>query len=193
MPNGVHNGSLVQGDRRNAIVEAIAHGQSIASICKQVHCSPSVVIAIRKDEWKRVESRKSVLAAQTERIATLAADRLTQELESNRPINPTALVPIYGVAIDKLLALRGDNVSTVRHLHSVELSDTDLVAFAVARSKTANARVIDAQPALHDQPTAGDNATVDSIATGKVGAAKAKRRSKRSAMDSKSTVSPGKT
>lgn len=184
MPNGVHNGSLIQGDRRNAIVEAIAHGQSIASICKQVRCSPSVVIAIRKDEWKRVESRKSVLAAQTERIATLAADRLTQELESNRPINPTALVPIYGVAIDKLLALRGDNVSTVRHLHSVELSDTDLVAFAVARSKTANARVIDAQPALHDQPTAGDNATVDSIATGKVGAAKAKRRSKRSAMDS---------
>lgn len=174
MPAGIHNGSLVQGNRRKAIVEAIAHGQSVRSICLRLHCSPRVVVAIREAEWQQVDARKSVLAAQTERIATLAADRLTQELESNRPIHPNALVPIYGVAIDKLLALRGDNVSTVRHLHSIELSDTDLVAFAVARSKTANARIVEPQTAALPESTAGETAPC-SIATGKVSAPKAKR------------------
>jgi hypothetical protein len=144
MPNGVHNGNLTVGDRRNAIVEGIAHGQSVASICRRLHVSPSVVVAIRSVEWEKVENRKSVLAAQTERIATLAADRLTQELESNRPISPNALVPIYGVAIDKMLALRGDASQTVRHLHSIDLDDNDLIAFAVQRSeKRVKATVIE--------------------------------------------------
>jgi hypothetical protein len=40
-----------------------------------LHCSPRVVVAIREIEWQRVAERKSVLAAQSERIATLAADR----------------------------------------------------------------------------------------------------------------------
>jgi hypothetical protein len=75
MPAGVHNGSLIQGDRRNAIIEGIAHGQSVASISRRLHCSPRVVVAIREIEWQRVAERKSVLAAQSERIATLAADR----------------------------------------------------------------------------------------------------------------------
>jgi hypothetical protein len=40
-----------------------------------------------------------------------------------------------GIATDKLLALSGDAAQTIRHLHFVDLTDDDLIAFAVAGSQ----------------------------------------------------------
>jgi hypothetical protein len=42
-----------------------------------------------------------------------------------------------------MVALRGDVTQTIRHLHSVDLTDDDLIAFAVARSEKRKA--IDAE------------------------------------------------
>ena len=69
--------------------------------------------AIAEEEWQQVEARKARIAAQAERIATLAADRLNKKLESDDDISPSALVPIFGVAVDKMLSLR----RTIQHQH----------------------------------------------------------------------------
>jgi hypothetical protein len=94
-------------------------------------------------EWKHVKPR---IAAQAERNALLAGERITRKLESHEDISVAALVPVYGVAVDKMLALRGDASLTIRHEHFHEITDDDLIAFAVARSKcrekTVKAEVI---------------------------------------------------
>jgi hypothetical protein len=75
------------------------------------------VTAIAEQEWQQVEARKARIAAQAERIATLAADRLNKKLESDDGISPSALVPIFGVAVDKMLSLQGDPALTIQHQH----------------------------------------------------------------------------
>ena len=87
-------------------------------------------------------ARKGRIAAQAEQIATKAADRLLDEVASGK-IKGSALVPVFGVAVDKALALRGDASLTLRHEHTHRLTDDDILAFAVARSKAAQAKVVE--------------------------------------------------
>ena len=52
-------------------------------------------------------ARKARIAAQSERNATRAAELIAEKLErGDVPLN--VLVPVYGVSVDKALALRGD-------------------------------------------------------------------------------------
>ena len=44
--------------------------------------------------------------AQCERNATLAADQLAERLETEK-LSPNQLVPVFGVSVDKMLALTG--------------------------------------------------------------------------------------
>jgi hypothetical protein len=69
------------------------------------------VTAIAEQEWQRVAARKQRLAAQWEQAATKAIDQLNDHLDSSR-LPPNTLVPIAGVATDKLLALSGDPALT---------------------------------------------------------------------------------
>ena len=56
-----------------------------------------------------MDARKARIAAQAERAATKAFDLLNQKLDSDGDkITVNQLVPIAGVSVDKLLALRGD-------------------------------------------------------------------------------------
>jgi hypothetical protein len=56
-----------------------------------------------------VDARKARIAAQAERAATKAFDLLNQKLDSDGDkITVNQLVPIAGVSVDKLHALRGD-------------------------------------------------------------------------------------
>jgi hypothetical protein len=56
-----------------------------------------------------VAERKARIAAQFERIATKSCDLLAQKLETDgHNLTANQLVPIAGVAADKLLALRGE-------------------------------------------------------------------------------------
>jgi hypothetical protein len=69
-----------------------------------------------------------------------------------RDIPVDTLVPVFGVAVDKTLSLRGDATQTIRHLFAADLTDDDLIAFAVARSsqrseKRAQAAIVEV-PAL---------------------------------------------
>ncbi len=83
-------------------------------------------------------ARKERIAAQAELGATEAGDRLIDAIRSG-VISGQGLIPAFGVCVDKMVALRGDVTQTVRHLHSVDLTDDDLLAFALQRSKQLGA------------------------------------------------------
>jgi hypothetical protein len=138
MPAGVHNGESVQGDKRTRIIEAIAHGESQQSISRRLHHSENTIAAIHAAEWQKVENRKSILAAQAEAISNEAGDQLLEALHQ-RKIPPSQLYQNWGTALDKTMLLRGDSLSTIRHVHSFDLSEDDLVAFALQRSKQLDA------------------------------------------------------
>lgn len=70
-----------------------------------------------------------------------AGERISDKLENGDDISLNSLVPIFGVAVDKMLALRGDTALTIRHDHFHEMSDDELIAFAVARSKCREKRL----------------------------------------------------
>jgi hypothetical protein len=147
-----HNAKLCPLAIRQRIVNALANGDSIRAIARALQVSNNTVVAIRDQDWQQVAARKERIASQAELGATEAGDRLIDAIRSG-VISGQGLIPAFGVCVDKMVALRGDVTQTIRHLHSVDLTDDDLIAFAVARSqqrseKRAQAAVV--EPALPD-------------------------------------------
>jgi hypothetical protein len=70
-----------------------------------------------------VEARKQRIAAQAELGATEAGDRLIEAIRSGA-ISGQGLIPAFGVCVDKMVALRGDVIQTIRHEHYHELRQT---------------------------------------------------------------------
>ena len=70
----------------------------------------STVTAIAEQEWHQVEARKQRIVAQCERNATLAADQLSERLETEK-LSANQLVPVFGVSVDKMLALTSQTPS----------------------------------------------------------------------------------
>ena len=145
-----HTAKLCPFAIRQRIVNALANGDSKRAIARTLRVSPSTVSAVAAQEWQQVESRKARIAAKAERIADLAAERLTDHLESREKIPASALVPIFGVAVDKLAILRGDHVLTIHHehTHSHQVELVNALNAAVQRiEKRAQAAVVEV-PAL---------------------------------------------
>jgi hypothetical protein len=136
-PTGVrHNGKLCPTEKREAIINGLAAGKSKRAIARECKASHSTVDAIEQKEWAQVSARKQMLAAKHERTAVLALDELLHRLETRPGEIPTPVLNIIGgTSTDKALALRGDSLGTIRHIHSIDISDEDIVAFAVARSQ----------------------------------------------------------
>jgi hypothetical protein len=145
----VHNATRCPLAIQQRIVNSLANGDSIRAIARALHVSNNTVVAIRDQEWQQVAARKARIAAQSELIATEAADR-TLEAIRNREIKGQGLIPAFGVAVDKMLALRGEASLSIRHEHLLHTITKDtLLAFALAQSKTVQAKIIDTPaPAL---------------------------------------------
>ena len=114
-----HNAKLCPLAIRERIVNALAAGDSQRAIARHLRVSPMTVRAIAEQEWAQVSARKDRIAAQSERNATRAAELIAEKLEHHDvPLN--VLVPVYGVSVDKALALRGDPQLRIAfdHAHS---------------------------------------------------------------------------
>jgi len=112
-----HNAKLLDGRKRQAIITALANGESKRSIARRLSASNHTVDAVAEAEWQQVAARKERIAAQAELNATLAAQVLTDALEAGKvPVNLAVL--IYGVSIDKAVLLRGDAQVIVEHHHA---------------------------------------------------------------------------
>lgn len=135
MPQGVVNGSSIKAARRSAMITAFAQGESVASVARRFRCDRATATAVQRSEFVTVQQRKERIAAQAERIATLACNGVLDDLYAGK-ITGVARATVGGIYIDKLLALRGDaNTFNVNHTHTHRLSDDDILAFAVQRSK----------------------------------------------------------
>ena len=121
-----HNAKLCPFAIRQRIVNALANGDSKRAIARALRVSNNTVTAIAEQEWQQVAARKARLAAQWEQVATKAVDQLNDHLDAST-LPPNALVPIAGVATDKLLALSADPALTQsqQHLH-LHLQSTDI-------------------------------------------------------------------
>jgi len=114
-----HNAKLCPLVIRERIVSALAYGDSHRAIARSLRVSPNTVTAVAEQEWTRVDARKDRIAAQSERNATRAAELIAEKLEDHDvPLN--VLVPVFGVSVDKALALRGDGQLRIAfdHAHS---------------------------------------------------------------------------
>ena len=101
-----HNGKHCPLAVRQRIVNALANGDSKRAIARGLRVSNNTVTAIAEQEWQQVDARKQRIVAQCERNATLAADQLSERLETEK-LSANQLVPVFGVSVDKMLALTG--------------------------------------------------------------------------------------
>ena len=125
---GCYSLKLLDGRSRANIAHALAEGESCRSIARRLHHSIHTVLAVRDADWKQIAARKERIAAQCERNATVAAEQLAERLETEK-LSANQLVPVLGVSVDKMLALRGDNIQTLHHIHSFDPTDDDLIAW----------------------------------------------------------------
>jgi len=111
-----HNAKLCSLAIRERIINALAAGDSQRAIARHLRVSPMTVRVIADQEWAQVSARKDRIAAQSERNATRAAELIAEKLEHEHvPLN--VLVPVFGVSVDKSLALRGDASLTINLAH----------------------------------------------------------------------------
>jgi hypothetical protein len=129
-----------------AIVLLLADPDAAVMHIAKRHCvSEHTVRAIRAREAVAIAERKQGLASIFANVAEISAERM-EELAGQANLRDAGITA--GIATDKLLALSGDAAQTIRHLHSIDLTDDDLIAFAVACSeKRAKAAVVEV-PAL---------------------------------------------
>src|SRR5438309_840983 len=95
-----HNAKLCPLVIRERIVNALAAGDSKRAIARALRVSNNTVAAVAQQEWQRVETRKARIAAQAERAATRAFDRINDKLDSPDNIPLNVLVPVAGVSVD---------------------------------------------------------------------------------------------
>jgi hypothetical protein len=123
-PKWRHNGKRCPLVIREKIINALAAGSSRKAIALALHVSPSTVDAVAKLEWVKLDQRKARIAAQFEHIATKSCDLLAQKLETDgHKLTANQLVPIAGVAADKLLVLRGDANVIAQVDHTVHIGN----------------------------------------------------------------------
>jgi hypothetical protein len=136
-----HNAKLCSLVIRERIVNALAAGDSQRAIARHLRVSPMTVRVIADEEWAQVSARKARIAAQSERNATRAAELIAEKLEEqNVPLN--VLVPVFGVSVDKALALRGDPQLRIAfdqphqhiHAHIQESTYQELLAHLPSRN-----------------------------------------------------------
>jgi len=135
-----HNAKLCPLAIRERIVNGLANGDSQAAIARALQVSRNTVNAVAEQEWSKVEQRKARIAAQSERNATRAAELMAEKLEGGDvPLN--VLVPVYGVSVDKSLALRGGDQLRIafdhshQHIHAHIREDVPLSEILARRPK----------------------------------------------------------
>ncbi len=115
-PQGKYTGERIKPAKLQAIVNALSIGEPIQSIAARLHSSTSTVIAARERESLDIERRKQLIRASAARLAANGFDKLNREMDAGR-INGALLVPVTGMAIDKVIALSQDPALPQQHIH----------------------------------------------------------------------------
>jgi hypothetical protein len=119
------NGKNLDGRARQAIITALANGEPISRIARRLHVGHNTITAIQQIEWAEVSKRKELVLARAARLAAAGFDKLNEEMDAGN-IKGALLVPVTGMAIDKVIALSG-NATHVTNLN-LNVQPVDIAA-----------------------------------------------------------------
>src|SRR5258708_3162499 len=101
---GIYTGERLSTGAEERVVNLLSQGEPVSRIAKKCRMSVHSVMAIRERRSQAIADRKNLIAASAARLAAEGFDQLNERLRSEKV--PTALlVPITGMATDKLVAL----------------------------------------------------------------------------------------
>jgi hypothetical protein len=153
-PKGKYTGERIKPAKLQAIVNALSIGEPIQSIAARLHSSTSTVIATRERESLDIERRKQLIRASAARLAANGFDKLNREMDAGK-INGALLVPVTGMATDKVIALSlpapfpsSYQQNLHLHLQPVESPATLIECSANSKRKPANSGSSKRKPAL---------------------------------------------
>jgi hypothetical protein len=112
-----HTAERISAARRAQIVAALANGEGWVAISRRFRTSEHIVKIIGQQDWQDVAKRKLQIAAQYEQIANKANNRILAKLDSRDDIPLPVLVPVSGMATDKIVALRPQEPLEIHHQH----------------------------------------------------------------------------
>jgi hypothetical protein len=117
-PKGKYTGERIPVGKIQAIINALSLGEPVDRIARRLKTSKHTIIAVRERESHDIARRKELIRASAARLAANGFDKLNREMDAGN-INGALLVPVTGMAIDKVIALSAqDPLSGVQqHLH----------------------------------------------------------------------------
>jgi hypothetical protein len=138
---GNYTGSKIAPKRKAQIIALLGAGETVTEIARRTRACRNVIIAIRNANYNEIQHRKELLAAKAERAAFDAVEQIQDHLDKGK-LSPQQLVPVFGVLVDKALALRGDSQLRIAfdqphqhiHAHITEESWTDILNRARSKS-----------------------------------------------------------
>lgn len=98
-----------------AVVQDLAAGRTIKSICETYKVSPDVVVAIRRREGVSITEIKSLMADKMALASQAATEQLTEAIVSG-DMKAHNLPFAVAVTTDKALVLGGEATSRVEHV-----------------------------------------------------------------------------
>jgi len=126
-PKGRYTGERLSARKGQAIINALSRGDPITLIAKRLRTSHETVRAVREREYAEISRRKQLIAASAARLAANGFDRLNAEMDAGN-IKGALLVPVTGMAIDKVIALSGDATAPAVNFNFNASAKVDLVA-----------------------------------------------------------------
>jgi hypothetical protein len=127
---GKYTGELLaeQNPRKyREIVRLLAEGKSDNQIAITTRSHHRTIDAIKRNEARTIADKKRSLSAIAARIAQSSAEQIEDQLAQGK-FKGSALIPVFGVAVDKLLLLSGEPTEHLRH--DVNITGNIFHAFA---------------------------------------------------------------
>ena len=125
---GNYTGERLPIDKEQHIINLLSLGEPIAAIARLVHCSRDSVRGVRERKSDDIRQRKQMIAASAARLAADGFNKLNEEMQAGK-IKGALLVPVTGMAVDKLQALSGDPALVIRHEHDHQHSHRHFADF----------------------------------------------------------------
>ncbi len=103
-PKGKYTGERIPGGKIQAIINALSLGEPVDQIARRLRTSKHTIINVRERESHDIARRKELIRASAARLAANGFDKLNREMDAGK-INGALLVPVTGMATDKVIAL----------------------------------------------------------------------------------------
>jgi hypothetical protein len=141
-----YTGAQVPPKRVNQIVAMLCAGESVNRIHKATGAHEFTIRAIQFKHASKIEEQKRIVADSALEGASESLAKLRHKINcEDLPAN--TLVPVFGVLIDKAIALRSDGIQHIQinadhrhiHAHVTESSWQDILSKAKAIDDQPNA------------------------------------------------------